>query len=260
MPFTRLRIPLFALLLSVLFVLPVAQAEFEETHDRFERFNRTMFTFNERLDQAVLAPLARGYQRITPQPVDTAISNFFNNLGDVFVIANDLLQLEFGQALRNTTRLTYNTTFGIGGLFDVAAYMELPRSRNDFGRTLARWGVGEGYYIVLPVFGPSTTRDMWSLPLDGYLLDPVTYIDPAGLRWSLRGLNAIDTRAGLLGASRLLDEAALDPYSFQREAYLQRRRALILGEEAMQPSFDFDFDDDDDFEDEPMPEGLVPAD
>lgn len=251
---------LIALLLTLLCGLPVAQAEFEETLDRFERFNRTMFTFNDRLDRAVLTPLARGYQAVTPKPVDNAISNFFSNLGDVFVIGNDLLQLEFEQALRNTTRLAYNTTFGIGGLFDVATRMELPKSNNDFGQTLAHWGVGEGDYLVLPIFGPSTTRDMWRIPVDGILLDPITYVEPVRVWIALRVFETIDTRAGLLGASRLLDEAALDPYSFQREAYLQRRRALILGEEAAMQPFDFDFDDDDDFEDEPLPEGLAPAD
>lgn len=243
---SRFRIVLLALLLALLCGIPMAQAEFEETQDRFERFNRTMFTFNDRLDRAVLEPLARGYEMITPRPVNNAISNFFSNLGQVHVIANDLLQLEFEQALRSTTRLVYNTTFGIGGLFDVATHMELPKTRQDFGQTLAHWGVGEGDYLVLPVFGPSTTRDMWRFPFDALVFDAVSYADPSGLRWGLRALNIIDTRAGLLEAGRLLDEAALDPYSFQREAFLQRRRVLILGEEAMQPRFDFDFDDDDD--------------
>ena len=243
---SRLRILLLALLLALLCGIPMAQAEFEETQDRFERFNRTMFTFNDRLDRAVLAPLARGYETITPRPVNNAVSNFFSNLAQVHVIANDLLQLEFEQALRSTTRLVYNTTFGIGGLFDVATHMELPKTRQDFGQTLARWGVGEGHYLVLPVFGPSTTRDMWRVPVDSWVLNPTRYVDSSTLRWGLRGLNIVDTRAGLLQAGRLLDEAALDPYSFQREAFLQRRRVLILGEEAMQPRFDFDFDDDDD--------------
>ena len=240
-----LRLYILILLLSA--VCGSAIAEPGETRDPFERFNRSMFTFNDRLDRAVLEPLARGYNSITPQPVNTMISNFFNNIADIAVVANDVLQLEFGQALRNTTRIVYNTSFGIGGLFDVARFMELPKSQQDFGQTLAHWGVGEGYYLVLPVFGPSTTRDVWRLPVDAYLLDPTRTIDSEDVRWGLRGLNAIDTRAGLLGATRLLDEAALDPYSFMREAYLQRRRALILGEDAALPRFDFDFDDDDDF-------------
>jgi phospholipid-binding lipoprotein MlaA len=213
--------------------------------DPFERYNRAMFTFNDRVDKAVLKPVAEAYQAVTPEPVDRAIGNFFSNLNDVVVALNNLLQYKFEPALMDTTRVVYNTTFGVLGFFDVASHMDLPKHNEDFGQTLGYWGVGEGYYLVLPFLGPSTTRDALGLVVD-FQIDPIWSVESTGTRVALYGVNAVDTRAGLLQAERAFMEAAIDPYAFQREAYLQRRRHLVYDGDPPRPVFD-DFDD---FEDD----------
>ena len=138
------------------------------------------------------------------------------------------------------SRLVYNTTFGLGGLFDVATVLDLPKHNEDFGQTLGYWGVGEGYYLVLPFFGPSTTRDVWGLPVDTFLLDPVTYVHPLSLRYSLRGTAVVDRRANLLRMEKAFEEAQVDPYSFQRQTYLQRRRELTYDGHPPQPKLEFE--------------------
>jgi phospholipid-binding lipoprotein MlaA len=239
------------LMLGILLLMPLSSSLAQmDDFDPWERYNRAMFEFNQEVDRIILEPTARVYQKIVPDIISRGVSNFFSNIGDVHVIANDLLQLRFDQALRNTTRLVYNTTFGMLGFVDVATHMELPKTRNDFGLTLGRWGVGNGYYLVLPLLGPTTTRDVWTLPVDGYLLNPIFHLDSTSTEWALTGLFVVDTRASVLEAGRLLDEAALDPYLFQRDAFLQRR--LYLLHEGNPPAEDFDFDfEDDEFEDLP---------
>ena len=212
-----------------------------EDPDPLERYNRAMFAVNESVDKALFKPVAQVYQKALPDPVIASIGNFFSNLNDVVVLVNDVLQFEFHQAAQTSSRLVFNTTFGLLGLFDVASRMELPKNRADFGQTLGRWGFGEGYFIVLPLLGPSTVRDAVGLT-GNFFVNPVTWAtDSAGVMWSLWGLDLINRRAGLLQIERAFADAQIDPYSFQRSAYLQQRRSLVGGGQPV----DFDFDDSD---------------
>ena len=194
--------------------------------DPLEDYNRSMYQFNDALDRAVIKPLARGYQAITPAPVNKGITNFFNNLSDARSAVNNLLQFKIGRAFSDVGRVAINSTVGILGLLDVANNMNLPRYDEDFGQTLGVWGMGPGPYIVLPFFGPSSGRDGVGVVVD-WFTDPVMLIDDNAIRWGLRGLDVVDTRADLLNASRVLEQAALDPYAFVRDAYIQRRRDLV---------------------------------
>ncbi|APA86443.1 VacJ family lipoprotein [Paraburkholderia sprentiae WSM5005] len=194
--------------------------------DPFEGLNRTIFTVNDKLDQYALKPVAQGYVRVTPQPVRDSVTNFFSNIGDVYIAANNLLQLRIADGVSDIMRIVINTLFGVGGLFDVATLAKLPKHDNDLGLTLGHYGVPAGPYLVLPLFGPSTVRDAVG-SLGNYYVNPISYISPSGLSWALYGLNIINTRANLLGASNLLEGAALDKYSFVRNAYLQRRQYLL---------------------------------
>jgi phospholipid-binding lipoprotein MlaA len=210
--------------------------------DPLEGFNRAMFAFNEAADKAVIKPVARAYQAVLPSPVNTGITNFFSNLNDVVVLVNSLLQFRLHDAAMNSSRIVFNTTFGVLGLFDVASHMELPKQQKDFGQTLGRWGVGEGYFIVLPLLGPSTVRDTFGLVGD-FFVNPVTWAtDSSTTQWSLWGLDLIDRRADLLRIERAFADAQIDPYSFQRSAYLQQRRNLVHDGAPPRPDFDFDFD------------------
>ncbi|WP_078121916.1 MlaA family lipoprotein [Thiosocius teredinicola] len=197
-----------------------------DPRDPLESYNRAMYSFNESVDNAVLKPLARGYNYITPAPVNKGVTNFFNNLADVRSAINNLLQFKIGRAFSDVGRVAVNSTIGILGLIDVASNMDLPRYNEDFGQTLGVWGLDSGPYVVLPFFGPSSARDGVGVVVD-WFTDPVTYVEDDAVRWSLRGLNVVDKRADLLNASRVLDEAALDPYAFVRDAYLQRRQDQV---------------------------------
>ena len=197
-----------------------------DPRDPLEGFNRGAYSFNEMLDRAVLEPLAGGYNYIAPAPVSQGVTNFFNNLRDVRSAINNLLQLKIGRAFSDVGRVAVNSTVGVLGLFDVASTMNLPRYDEDFGQTLGVWGFGPGPYIVFPFLGPASGRDGIGLVAD-WFTDPLSYIGDDTARRSLRGLDIVDTRADLLSASRVLDQAALDPYSFVRDAYLQRRESLV---------------------------------
>ena len=197
-----------------------------DPRDPLEDFNRAAYSFNDLLDQALIEPLARGYNYITPAPVNRGVTNFFNNLRDVRSAVNNLLQLKIGRAFSDVGRVAVNSTIGILGLMDVASNMDLPRYGEDFGQTLGVWGMGPGPYIVLPLLGPSSGRDAVGLVAD-WFTDPLNYLEDDTARLALRGLNIIDTRADLLNASRVLDQAALDPYAFIRDAYLQRREGQV---------------------------------
>ncbi|MDX1655971.1 MAG: VacJ family lipoprotein [Candidatus Competibacteraceae bacterium] len=213
--------------------------------DPLEPYNRTVYQFNETLDRILLKPVAQTYQELTPEIVDNGISNFFGNLGDVVVVFNDVLQLKGKQALQDTTRIFYNSTLGVLGFFDVASAMGLPKHNEDFGQTLGYWGVGEGYFLVLPVLGFTSTRDVWSYPVDGYI-SPVSHVEPDQAQAALRVVEAVDIRADLLQAERAFMGAALDPYSFAREAYFQRRENLVYdgNPPRREPNFEDDFQDD----------------
>ncbi|MDY6980855.1 MAG: VacJ family lipoprotein, partial [Pseudomonadota bacterium] len=171
-------------------------------------------------------PVAQAYKDTVPQPAQTGVSNFFSNLDDVWVMVNNLLQFKFEAAASDFSRVAWNSTVGVFGLIDVATPMGLPKHNEDFGQTLGHWGVGEGAYIVLPFLGPSTLRDTGGLVAD-WEYEPLQEIEDDEAYWSAVVLRVIDTRAGLLSASRILEESGADPYTFMRDAYLQRRRSLV---------------------------------
>ena len=195
--------------------------------DPLESYNRSVFAFNERLDRAVLKPVAIGYQKVVPDLVRAGVGNVFDNMRDAWSFVNNVLQAKPTAAADSALRFGVNTVVGVGGLFDVAGEMKIPRHTEDFGQTLGYWGVRPGPYLVLPLFGPSTVRDTAALPLDFFVGDPVQYFDPLGLRLSLTGLRIIDTRADLLKTTSLLSDIALDKYTFVRDSYLQLRRASV---------------------------------
>jgi phospholipid-binding lipoprotein MlaA len=199
----------------------------DNTHDPLEGFNRAMYTFNDKLDRYVLKPLAKGYRAIAPKPVSKSISNFFNNLHEPTVMLNNLLQGKPGQAASDLGRLLVNSTVGIAGLFDVATKVGLQKHNEDFGQTLAVWGVGDGPYLVLPFFGPSNLRDGPALVVDWETYPP-NHMEERSTRDKLFVVEVIDKRAQLLDASDILEQAAgQDPYVFVREAHRQSRRNQI---------------------------------
>jgi phospholipid-binding lipoprotein MlaA len=195
--------------------------------DPLERVNRVTFAFNDAADKIVLIPVAKGYRAVFPGFVRTGISNFFSNLEDVWVSVNDVLQGKFQEGLEDATRVIFNSTFGIAGLFDFASDAGLAKRNEDFGQTLGWWGVDSGPYVVIPFLGPSTFRDGLGLLVDGRADLVYRAVDDVPARNSLYATRAISNRANLLDASSVLDQAALDRYSFVRDAWLQRRRNLV---------------------------------
>jgi phospholipid-binding lipoprotein MlaA len=194
--------------------------------DPLEGFNRAMFAFNDALDAVVIKPVAQGYEAVMPAPLRTGVTNFFANIADLFIGINNLLQGKPEQALSDLGRVVINSTIGILGLFDVASEAGLEKHEEDFGQTFGRWGVGDGAYLVLPFFGPRTVRDTVGLALD-VKTDPVAHLSDVATRNSLLALRLIDNRADLLPADKVIEQAALDKYSYVRDGYLQRRRSLI---------------------------------
>lgn len=194
--------------------------------DPLEPWNRGVYRFNDVLDTNVVKPVAETYQEVTPDPVRKGIGNFFGNIRDVWSSVNAALQLRPQEALENLFRVGVNTTLGLGGVLDVATEMGIPRTRLDFGQTLGRWGVPSGPYLVLPLFGPSSVRDATGTGIQ-FRLNEYTDFDDDHVQNSLTVLQIVDTRAGLLRAGTLLDDAAIDKYSFVRDFYLQRRQNQI---------------------------------
>lgn len=194
--------------------------------DPFERYNRHMSEFNDRVDRAVLKPVAQAYADYVPAPVRDCVGNIFSNIADVPNALNNLLQGKPAAAVSDVCRVVINTTVGLLGCFDVARKAGLEKSEEDFGQTLGRWGVGPGPYFVWPFLGPSTIRDSFGRVV-GFYTDPVDYVDPVRTRNSLYGVRLIDTRASLFPAEKLIEGAALDKYQFIRDGFLQRRRNLI---------------------------------
>ena len=195
--------------------------------DPFEPVNRAVFKFNDAVDQNALKPAATVYKSITPSVVQTGVSNFFGNLADVWTSANNLMQGKGEAGMSDFTRVVINSTFGLGGLFDVASEAGLPKHQEDFGQTLGYWGMSSGPYIMLPILGPSTLRDTAALPLD-ISADPWVYVSPVRTRNLGTALRVVDERAALLDASNLMEEAALDRYEFIRDGYLQRRQNKVF--------------------------------
>lgn len=215
-------------LLAIVALLPACATNqhTDDQRDPFEGFNRSMYNFNEAVDKALIKPLAVGYEAAVPEPARTGVGNFFNNLAYPIVIINSFLQGKFEQGAEDIQRFTYNTVFGLFGLIDIATPMGLEAHNEDLGQTLGVWGVGEGFYLVLPILGPSTLRDGIALYGDAQadLLNAHSDVSERNQLW---GLKVIDRRARFMGAQRILEAAALDPYVFTREAYLQRRDNLI---------------------------------
>lgn len=199
---------------------------YRNPNDPWEGFNRVVYQFNDDLDTVLLKPVAKGYQFITPAPVDRGITNFFDNVADVRNGVNNALQFKMTRALTSVGRVVVNTTVGVLGFVDVASNLNMPKYNEDFGQTLGTWGFASGPYIVLPFLGPSTGRDTIGLVADWYT-DPLTYVNDGGVAWGLKALRVIDRRADLLAASKVLEQAALDPYAFVRDGFLQRRRSDI---------------------------------
>lgn len=197
-----------------------------DSRDPFEPFNRSMFAFNESVDQAAIKPVAQGYQKVVPAPVRTYVGNFFRNLGEPTTIVNDLLQGNIPQAANDFMRFAFNSTFGLLGLLDIAGPAGLEHHQEDFGQTLRVWGVGSGPYLVLPLWGPSTVTDGIGLVPAMMYTDPRTAIDDAETSYGLLTTNIVDSRARALGASKIVD-LQLDAYVFRRETYLQRREELV---------------------------------
>lgn len=208
-----------------------------QNRDPLEAFNRKVFGFNEAVDTAVVAPVARGYTAVTPQPVQTGVTNFLNNLKDVWATVNLFLQGRVGEGAQNILRVALNSTLGVAGLVDVATELQLDRKDEDFGQTLGSWGVPSGAYVVLPFFGPSTVRDSAALPFDLYAGPTRAFSEPRDIN-VVRGLNVLDVRARLLGASDLLGDVALDKYTFIRDAYLQRRRSQVYNGDVPEDAYD----------------------
>ncbi len=201
-------------------------AQAQPVNDPLEPVNRAIFRFNDALDRAVVAPVARGYQAVVPELARQGVSNFFGNFADAWSAVNQLLQGKGEAAATMTMRVATNTVFGIGGLFDVASDLGMERRSEDFGQTLGWWGLPAGPYLVWPLLGPSTLRDSLGRPLDmAWSPSAVVNDEAAGVALGL--LNLVDTRASLLAASRVVEGIALDRYSFVRDAYVARRRNLV---------------------------------
>lgn len=208
-----------------------------ETPDPLESLNRKFFAFNDALDKAILGPVSRGYVKVTPAPARNGIRNFFDNLAYLEVIINDFLQGKVEDGMEDVLRVVINITFGLGGLNDFAGDVGFPSRNEDFGQTLAVWGVGPGIYLELPFFGPSTLRDGSTIPAS-MASSPLFYAEavvsiPAG------AVDLVDKRSRLDSVIRLRDETALDRYVFQREAWLQRRRNLIYDGDPSPEDLDF---------------------
>ncbi len=243
-----IRSQVTACLVLVLFLTGCASTKTNNQngpYDPLEPMNRAVFNFNEMVYDNVFDPVARGYKKVTPDPVELVVGNFFSNLNDVVVITNSVLQLNYKSALASSARLLINTTFGIFGLIDIASDISaasdinLNKRNEDFGQTLGHYGVGSGAYIVLPLLGPSSARDTFGLAVDSFFMDPVTqgvtgvfmkdvdYINAAALRLPVATVRTINARAQFLDDDKTLEEAALDKYEFTRDAYLQRRTSLV---------------------------------
>ena len=210
---------------------------YTQQKDPFEKFNRGVFKFNDAVDGAVIKPVAQGYNKVVPGPLKTMVSNFFSNLDDVVVTANDILQFKFRQAVSDGARVAFNSTFGLLGLINVTDRLE--KHNEDFGQTLGYWGVPSGPYLVLPILGPSTIRDGTGRYTDSYfsVISNTKDVPSRNSAWAMEGL---DMRVGLLEEEKVLDEAVIDRYSFIRDAYLMRRQSLVYDGNPPRQKFDDD--------------------
>lgn len=195
--------------------------------DPIEPINRGIYSFNNTFDHYLFKPIAKSYDAVVPGPIKTGVSNVFQNLADAQSLVSDALQLKGQKFGDDLGRVMLNTTFGIGGLFDLATPMGIERGNEDFGQTLGYWGLGSGPYLVVPFLGPSSLRDAVGRYGDSQI-NPLSYVSSVPVRNSLTGLSVVDARVGLFPAEELMNQAALDRYTFLRSAYLQRRQSLVL--------------------------------
>ena len=244
----QLKFKTLLLLLGCAMVLLVSGCATQSNKDPLEGMNRGIYKFNDVTDRAIFKPVATAYKAIAPTPVRKGFNNFFNNLGSITTVLNDLLQLKFANAFADAGRFVINSTFGLAGFIDVAGMDNIPNRKEDFGQTLGFWGAGNGAYLVLPFLGSSSLRDTTGLVFDTVTSDPITYTHNIGqirLHNQLRASQFIDKRTELLDAKDIVDDASLDPYAFTRDAYLQRRESLIADGAA---------------NDKPVNDGFEPAD
>jgi len=238
---------LFLLLAIAAFANGCASTHGKNPADPLESLNRGVYQFNDVVDKAIAKPVARGYNAVMPSLGKKMVSNFFSNLDDLVVTANDLLQFKFKQALHDGSRFIFNSTFGILGLFDIAS-PQLEKNHEDFGQTLGHWGVGNGPYVMLPFLGPSSLRDSVGLYADAQI-GLIQNVDHIPTRNQLYLTEAIKTRSQLLAQEKLLDEAAIDRYAFIRDTYLLSRKSLVYDGNPPRINYDDEFDDEyDDFE------------
>jgi phospholipid-binding lipoprotein MlaA len=229
-----------------------------DARDPFERLNRGVYAFNDGLDRAVVKPVAQGYRKVTPQFVQTGISNFFSNAKYPVTLANNLLQGKFADAASDTARFALNTTFGLGGLLDPATASGLDRNDEDFGQTLGKWGVPPGPYVVVPFLGPYTVRDGIGSLADDFA-EPRAYLEDDSTRWTLWAADKFERRVRLLEADAVLDRTG-DPYAFVRSAYLQRREYLVRDGDVPADDLDLELELDPELDAEPDAEpGTGPA-
>lgn len=238
-----LRLPVVAVVSSLLALAGCAAAPTRS--DPFEPVNRKVDSFNQHADKYVIRPVAEAYTTVLPEPVRIALSNFFSNLGEVRNTVNNALQCKPEATLVSLGRFAVNSTLGLAGFIDVMTPAGFAARREDLGQTLGYWGVGSGPYLVLPLLGPSTLRDSFAL-IGDYQADPVSHVSDVPARNSVTGLRTVHLRSELLGVSDVLDTAALDPYAFTRDAYLQRRQSEVY--DGAPPA---QIDPDDPFADEP---------
>mgnify|MGYP001201446648 FL=1 len=227
------------LLIIILVIFHITGCATHTNKDPLESFNRAIYKFNDVADNVIMKPVSKGYQNIAPAFVSKGINNFFNNLRDVITVINEVLQGKIEHAANDSGRVIVNSTIGLLGFIDVHSISGGERRKEDFGQTLGHWGVSQGAYLVLPFIGPSTTRDAVGFVIDTVAFDPISYMNNVRGRNQVRILQFIDARAELLNASSIMEEASLDAYAFQRDAYLQYRDALVKD----QPSGEINYTD-----------------
>lgn len=238
----RTRPPILSIILLALTLLFTGCAGARNPNDPLEPLNRGIYKFNDTLDKAVIKPVAKGYAAVMPTFGRVMVSNFFSNLDDVVVTANDLLQFKLVQGFSDGMRVFVNTTIGFFGLIDVASAGDLKKHNEDFGLTLGKWGVSSGPYLVLPILGPSTVRDSVGLYVDGYP-SPIYQIKDMRTRAQAYMTRGVSQRAGVLDQEKVLDTAMIDPYEFTRDSYLLYRKNLVYDGNPPRTRYD-DLDDD----------------
>jgi len=213
-------------LVTILITFVMFGCASQQNKDPLEGLNRSVYNFNDVVDKVALKPVAQGYQAITPTPVQEGVNNFFKNVRDVVTLVNELFQFKFKQAANTTGRVAINTTVGVLGLSDVHSKAGGARTKEDFGQTLGYYGLGSGAYLVLPLLGPSSTRDGIGFATDAFFFNPIGYINDDTTRWATIAAAVIDKRADLMDDFDIRDKS-LDPYAYMRDSYLQNRENLV---------------------------------